>query len=468
LAGSWVDWTSDASLKFITRHNSGEESHVELYDVKFYPHPLDIDWFQSNPIEFLTDTLSPSGSEYMDGDWVTGFTVQNTGNPITNGKYVRYPATASGSAKPYSLDSAIDGRRFDTLRFWIRSSQAGNHRIYILTDTSNLTYYLMSLTANVWTEINIPFPNTDDPVGDSGWTSETGSYDPSSITIVRFVNNTGSAADLDIYGLQFLSSEHEKEYFVPQTLDVEWDAGNSKYGSFYINPNERARLYKVIADGNIWIENWDIDWMENYHGHGLYGDPQYLYLEASGDTVTFYDDVSIAGACTIVAGTLRAKENTHTISVGGLLTVKSGGTFAHSAWAPTSDCEIGSIVCEGGTIHFPAVSGGGKLLITGETKNYAIKVTRNSTIYHHSGHIQIDTPSNTLAIFNEKTVNILEVTSGNVVFITHKMKYNELRETSGSFEYVDYTTSEGESYIDKETFIDGFDNYIIDLTRCIK
>jgi len=77
---------------------------------------------------------------------------------------------------------------------------------------------------------------------------------------------------------------------------VEWDAGNTKYGSLYLNPNEKARLYKVIADGNIWIENWDIDWLP-FHGYGLYGNPQYLYLEASGDTLSFFDDVSIAGAC---------------------------------------------------------------------------------------------------------------------------------------------------------------------------
>jgi len=62
--GTWTAWPSNPLLQFYTKHDAGEESHVKLHSIEFRPHPLDIDWFQSNPIEFLTDTLSPSGSEY--------------------------------------------------------------------------------------------------------------------------------------------------------------------------------------------------------------------------------------------------------------------------------------------------------------------------------------------------------------------------------------------------------------------
>jgi len=175
------------------------------------------------------------------------------------------------------------------------------------------------------------------------------------------------------------------------------------------------------------------------------------------------DYITVNHNLTVLNGTFRASLDSYHINVDGELTIQSNGTFGHSAWAPTSDCEIGSITCNGGTIYFPAVSGGGKLLITGERNGYAILIAPASNVTHNSGHIQISTSDDTRVIIKGNAVNILEVTSGNVVSISRQMTYGELRETSGSFEYVDYITSEGESYIDKETFIDSFDNYMTDV-----
>jgi len=425
ISGTWTDWLGTTSmLEIRVQHDNGEKSHVHVKDIKIEPHPLDIDWFQSNPIEFLTDTLSPSGSEYMDGDWDGGYSLQSTGNPITNGKYVKDSALADSGVSGYTLDAGQDLRRFDKVRLWLKGSNTGNYYIRLQSSSGNYRdSSAISLTADKWQLVEI------EDIIDASWGgSGAGTFDPSSVTYIAVRNGSGGASDISIYGLQFLSSEHEKEYFVPQTLDVEWDAGSSEYGSFYIGSGEKARLYKVIADGNIWIENWDIDWLP-FYGYGLYGDPQYLYLEASGDTLSFFDDVSIAGACTIVAGTLRTEDDTYLISVGGLLTVKSDGTFGHSTWAPTSDCEVGSIVCEGGTIHLPAVSGGGKLILIDETDDYAMKSTSGSTVYHHTGHIQISTPDNTHVRVGG-SINILEVTSGYTVLL-YPTRFSELRETNG-------------------------------------
>ena len=98
----------------------------------------------------------------------------------------------------------------------------------------------------------------------------------SDVSLITFYNNTGAPSNVDIYGLQFLSSEYPKEDFIPQTLDIEWDVGSTQYGSFYMGPGESARVYQLVCDGYTWLDECTITfldlWGAGLSGEGIYGD----------------------------------------------------------------------------------------------------------------------------------------------------------------------------------------------------
>ena len=90
-----------------------------------------------------------------------------------------------------------------------------------------------TLAAGVWTYFEEDIPWTDDPVGDSGWTGETGvsgTYDPTVVGFIVMENYTGGNSDVGIYGLQILPSEYDKENFIPVEIEI-YDAGQMFTGA---------------------------------------------------------------------------------------------------------------------------------------------------------------------------------------------------------------------------------------------
>jgi len=263
ISGTWTDWTQDyVTLSIRAQHDNGEKSHVHVKDIKVEPHPLDIDWFQSNPIEFLTDTLSPSGSEYMDGDWSSGTSIVSTGNPITNGKYARRSSGTTSHYIYYEPDSDINLNRFDTVRFWMKLDNITNitsNKIYLYDDVSGSKNFNEDLTisdVDTWTLFELPL------------SSFTAANSPSwgSIERIQFFISTSDAQTIgiDIYGLQFLSSEHEKEYFIPQEIQI---GSSSGYGSILMTEGEKMRIYKLNSDpyGALFIDkSVDLDLLPLY------------------------------------------------------------------------------------------------------------------------------------------------------------------------------------------------------------
>jgi len=92
------------------------------------------------------------------------------------------------------------------------------------------------------------------------------------------------------------------------------------------------------------------------------------------------------------------------------------------------------------------------LILIDETNNYAIRVTTGSTVYHHSGHIQIATSSDTYVDMRGNSINILEVTSGYIVYL-FPTTAGELRETNGKI-IVLRGNRDGSSWMDASLHLD--------------
>jgi len=86
---------------------------------------------------------------------------------------------------------------------------------------------------------------------------------------------------------------------------------------------------------------------------GLTKKPPYnLEIDNGGYEARLQYINDITNDVTITSGTLRFNDNTHYGTIGGDVVVKSGGTFGHSGWAPTSAVNIGSLTIEsGGTAY---------------------------------------------------------------------------------------------------------------------
>ena len=268
IGGAWTDWTTNPDIKFWTRHDAAERSDVHLHEIGFDRHPLNVHQLQSNELEELTDTFAPSGTDYMDGDWdSSGASIVGTGNPLTNLKHVRYSALADAGIRGITLDSAQDFRRFDRSKLHLRGSNAGNYNIILQTSAGNnrLSANIV-LTANTWTEVDI------EDIIDASWgSSGNGTLDPSSVVYVAIQNNSGGASTTDIYGLQFLSSEYDKENFVPVDWEIEDHSlvpGN--YGTLYMGPGEKGRFYTQQWDGHIWMDQAEVSFLDLW-GSGLKG-----------------------------------------------------------------------------------------------------------------------------------------------------------------------------------------------------
>ncbi len=240
ITGSWVDWSGDYEMRFHTRHDAGERSDVLLHEIGFDRHPLNIHQYQSNELEELTDTLAPSGTDYMDGDWnATNTSVQNTGNPVTNLKFIRETGIADTGEITYDLDLGADLRRMDRTRVWVRGSNAGNYNLVLRTSAGNDRLSAnYALTADTWTLIDL------EDIIDASWgNSGAGTLNPSSVATFAVQNNSGGASNVDVYGLQFLSSEYSTENFVPQKLVIE--------EGVYIDGTDKITCPDFIGTGGI-------------------------------------------------------------------------------------------------------------------------------------------------------------------------------------------------------------------------
>jgi hypothetical protein len=101
-----------------------------------------------------------------------------------------------------------------------------------------------------------------------------------------------------------VSSEYDKENFLPQTLDIEWD--DPQFGSFYMGPNEKARIWKMKVDGHTWMDTCEITWLDIW-GAGFDGvgtlrsewDTVQFSMESYADNDWYFDGGSwnVPGSC---------------------------------------------------------------------------------------------------------------------------------------------------------------------------
>jgi len=288
ITGTWTDWTTPNYHRFTSKHDNGEKSHVHIKEIKVERFPLNVHWYQSNELEFLTDTLSPSGSDHMDGDWTGGGTeaIVNTGAPLTNLKFLRATGVPNASNTVYSFDSGADLSRYTKLRFWTRYSGAGNGTIYIRTSSGNqYTQTLAHVTS--WKLWELDLPN----VTGHGW-GTTGSPDLANINDILIFNSTGGAVDCDFYGIQFISEEGEVENFLPQKLQIE-EGLEFADGGENVEPSTNPLS---VGTGDITVQGlmkWHnpIDTGGSFDGGGLIGSRQVnpgIQLGIDGGGYYFY------------------------------------------------------------------------------------------------------------------------------------------------------------------------------------
>jgi hypothetical protein len=155
----------------------------------------------------------------------------------------------------------------DRTKVWLYGSNAGNYNITLQTSAgNNRTSSNIVLTASTWTEVDI------EDIIDASWGgSGAGTLDPSSVATILITNNSGGNSDTRVYGLQFLSSEHSTENFIPQSLIVDDHTVNAgQYGTLSMGQGEKARLYNLRVDGHLWMDNAEITFLDLW-GAGLQG-----------------------------------------------------------------------------------------------------------------------------------------------------------------------------------------------------
>ena len=115
-------------------------------------------------------------------------------------------------------------------------------------DASN--YYYIDVSAETdWTE----------ELKDLSDFTKVGSLDWDEITAVEVVNNTGSTADMSLYGLQFLAPMAEEEHYVPITWEI---LGGANEGALYIGPEEMMELYHIDPTGHLFIDSATIKFID--------------------------------------------------------------------------------------------------------------------------------------------------------------------------------------------------------------
>ncbi|RLC36828.1 hypothetical protein DRH29_03720 [candidate division Kazan bacterium] len=318
-------------------------------------YPLQIWKGISNGLEELTDSLGPEntlhGGEF-DGTWASGCAVQTSGNPLTNGKYIKISGLANGAGKAYTFDSTADLRQFEKMRVFPRSSVAGSLRFKLKKDNSN--YYYIDVSAETdWTE---ELKNLSD-------FTKVGSLDWDEITAVEVVNNTGSTADISLYGLQFLAPGYEEEHYVPITWTI---LGGANEGALYIGPGETAEVYSLATTGHLFVDTATLNFIDLW-GAGFSGSatPGVNWHVEGSTFQAVHDDVLEkwafrgSGSFTMPRGTnsfswIRAEDSAHVFAY-------------HDTVQNISDCGVGSgadssvELLEGSTVFHVYLGSGGEL-----------------------------------------------------------------------------------------------------------
>jgi hypothetical protein len=128
------------------------------------------------PLNIYDDAL---GSGWQDWSWATTVNLNNA-SPVHGGsKSIAVTYTAAWAGLYLHIEPAVDLSGYDALRFWIHGGSAGHQHLRVVANNDSNSYPI-TLTANIWTQVNIPLSALGGPVtlGDLYWQDTMGGAQP--------------------------------------------------------------------------------------------------------------------------------------------------------------------------------------------------------------------------------------------------------------------------------------------------